>query len=134
MCRTWSGTSCGRFGRPVTTTRPSPPWAKYPSRHSARPPSVSGLFMRCMPRHEPCGGGGGGWLAGSWLERRCGPMPSSSDEIAHDAMNALASLQGRLQLLRRRTKAGSNDRDRALLDLDLALESLVRLPPLIDAL
>jgi hypothetical protein len=61
-------------------------------------------------------------------------MPTSPDELAHDAMNAIAGLQGRLQLLQRRTRMGNGNTERAILDLELALECLRRLPPLIDAL
>jgi hypothetical protein len=61
-------------------------------------------------------------------------MISRPDEIAHDAINALAVLQGRLQLLRRRARSGERDGERIVFDLDLAIECLQRLPPLIDRL
>jgi hypothetical protein len=54
--------------------------------------------------------------------------------IAHDARNALAAIQGRLQLIRRRTTSGSYDQARALLDVDLALERLRLLSELVDEL
>jgi hypothetical protein len=61
-------------------------------------------------------------------------MPSRPDKIAHDAINALAVLQGRLQLLKRRARSGVHDDERTVLDLDFAIEYLQRLPPLIDRL
>jgi signal transduction histidine kinase len=54
--------------------------------------------------------------------------------IAHDARNVLAALQGRLQLIRRRTASASYDQGRALVDVDIALERLRHLTDLIDEL
>jgi hypothetical protein len=62
------------------------------------------------------------------------PADNEASDLAHDARNALAVAQGRLQLMRRRGDRGPVDAARMVDDLDLVLEPLRRLGHLVDAL
>jgi nitrogen-specific signal transduction histidine kinase len=62
------------------------------------------------------------------------PVSTKPSIIAHHARNALTALHGRLQLIRRRVHSESYERNRVIIDLDLALERADVLAELIDAL